>query len=172
MVMPFGMRTRIMKWPGVWRRKNTPVHLSPLFVAVGDGLPSFAGVSRNIVEDVESVLLLLVFLDLIHDLPSGGEVQVLLLCARGRGVIKQIPIDDSGCGQSVAHREKTGAVRGSEHDMRAEPRISGPVRFGTQLGSARSRHARRRHWRFNSLTHHGRAANGGTQSCNRERALE
>ncbi len=56
--------------------------------------------------------------------------------------------------------------------MRAEPKISRLVHFGVRWGSARSRIARRRHRRFNSLTHHGRAANGVTQSCNRERALE
>ncbi len=27
-VMPLGMRSRIMKRPGVWRRKKTPAHLS------------------------------------------------------------------------------------------------------------------------------------------------
>ena len=28
LMMPLGMRGRIMKWPGVWRRKKTPAHLS------------------------------------------------------------------------------------------------------------------------------------------------
>ena len=82
LVKPFGIRRRIMNWPGVCRRKNTPAHFSRSRSSFADRLPAALRERRDVGNDVEAVLLLLDALDLVQR----DDDLVVLGAARGASI--------------------------------------------------------------------------------------